>query len=130
MSEGIQNLIELIARLRGDGGCPWDKKQTFESLAPYLLEETGEAIAEIEKKSPAGLCEELGDVLLIIVMLSRMAEEQGSFDFNDVVRGICEKIVRRHPHVFAGVKLDTPEEVLDNWKKIKLAEKKAAGDIQ
>ena len=128
MDEGTTKLIELIARLRGDDGCPWDKKQTLESLAPYLLEETNEAIAEIDKNSPEGLCEELGDVMLIIVMLSRIAEEQGLFDFGDVTRGICEKIVRRHPHVFSGLKLDTAEEVLDNWKKIKLAEKKAAGE--
>jgi len=128
MDEGTTRLIELISRLRGDDGCPWDKKQTLASLAPYLLEEAGEAVAEVEKNSPEGLCEELGDVLLIVVMLSRIAEESGQFSFSDVTRGICEKIVRRHPHVFSGLKLDTAEEVLDNWKKIKLAEKKAAGE--
>ena len=124
MSE-MRELIELIARLRGDGGCQWDKKQTLETLAPYLLEEAGEAVAEIEKGNPEGLCEELGDVLLIVVMMIRFAEEQGLFDIGGVTAGICEKIVRRHPHVFSGVRVDSTQDIIDNWHKIKAAEKRA-----
>ena len=123
--DDTNRLRELIAQLRGENGCPWDKKQTVKTLAPYMLEESAEVTAEIEKEDWDGLCEELGDVMLIIMMLSQVAEEQGKFTYDDVTKGICEKIVRRHPHVFAGVKVSGTDEILDNWQKIKEAEKAA-----
>lgn len=121
----VEKLVSLIAKLRSDEGCPWDRKQTLESMAPFLTEETREAVDEIEKGDAEALCEELGDVMLIVVMMSRIAEEAGLFDFGDVTAGICDKIVRRHPHVFGGAKFDTAEEVIASWKKIKQAEKLA-----
>ena len=123
--ESMDEFRKLIARLRGEHGCPWDKKQSLESMAGYLLEETQEACDEIRKQDAQGLCEELGDVLLVLVMLSQIAQEQGQFTFDDVVAGITEKIIRRHPHVFGGVKLDTAEQVLANWRDIKRQEKQA-----
>ena len=123
--DGIQELRKLIRDLRGDHGCPWDKKQTIASMARYLTEEAGEAVEAISEQNDSGVCEELGDVLLIIVMISQIAEEEGKFSFDDVVAGINEKIVRRHPHVFGDMKLDTAEQVLLNWNKIKEQEKRA-----
>lgn len=121
----VEKLVSLIEKLRAEGGCPWDRKQTLSSMAPYLVEETREAVDEIEKGDPEALCEELGDVMLIVVMMSRIAEEAGLFNFGDVAAGICDKIVRRHPHVFGGAKFDSAEEVIESWKKIKQAEKLA-----
>lgn len=122
----FQDFVGLIAELRGENGCPWDKKQTIAKLAKYLREETDEAIEQVEAGSPEGICEELGDVLLIIVMMSRIAEEEGLFDIGDVVKGISEKMVRRHPHVFGGLKVSSESEIIDNWHKIKEEEKKGA----
>jgi tetrapyrrole methylase family protein/MazG family protein len=123
--ESMDEFRRLIAALRGENGCPWDKKQTVQSMSRYLLEEAQEAFEEIEKNCDEGLCEELGDVLLIIVMLSQIAEEGGRFTFDDVVQGVSDKIIRRHPHVFGDVQLNTAEEVLANWKEIKRREKMA-----
>lgn len=123
--ESLDEFRRLIAALRGEKGCPWDKKQTVQSMSRYLLEEAQEAFEEIEKGNDEGLCEELGDVLLIIVMMSQIAEEGRRFTFDDVVKGVSEKIIRRHPHVFGDVKLDTAEQVLASWKEIKRREKQA-----
>ena len=122
---GMEELRELIRTLRGGNGCPWDKKQTLESMARYLTEEAAEAVVEIEKGNADGVCEELGDVMLIVVMLAQIAEEQGLFDFERVTAGINEKIIRRHPHVFGDVKVNSADEVLLNWNKIKEKEKQA-----
>lgn len=116
--------LELIAALRGENGCPWDKKQTLESMAKYLTDESREAVEAVERGDHENLCEELGDVLLIAAMMSRIAEERGLFAFDDVVAGIHEKIIRRHPHVFGDLKLATAEDVLLNWNKIKENEKR------
>lgn len=126
---GTGELLELIAKLRGEGGCPWDKKQTLATLAPFLLEEAQEAVAEIEKGDFDGMCEELGDVMLIVTMICQVAGEQGAFTFDDAVRTVCEKIVRRHPHVFGTTVVNSTEEILDNWNKIKLEEKRAKGKL-
>ena len=116
----IEALEAIMRRLREPGGCPWDRKQTHESLRPYLLEETYEVIERIDSGDFDGLREELGDLLLQIVFHARLAGEKGRFQLVDSVRAIREKLIERHPHVFGGPKLDTADEVRDQWEKIKL----------
>lgn len=123
--EKFERLIEIMARLRAPGGCPWDREQTLESLRPYLIEETYEALDAIDRKDWEHLSEELGDVLLQIVFQSQIAQEQGLFAIDNVVDSISEKLVRRHPHVFANDSVDTADQVLVRWEEIK-AEEKAA----
>ena len=118
-------LVEVFRRLLAPDGCPWDREQTHETLKPYLMEEAQEVLDAIDEKDMAHLQEELGDVLMQIVFHSALAETQGAFDINDVIAGITEKMIRRHPHVFGEEKADTPEAVAALWQKIKTAEKKA-----
>lgn len=120
----FEELTEIIARLRGEGGCPWDRKQTHESLIPCLRDETEEAVQAIEKQDMENLCEELGDVLLQVLMHSQIAKENGTFTLADVIDGISRKMIRRHPHVFGDAKAATPEESLALWKQVKAEEKK------
>ena len=120
---GFEEFKELIRALRGENGCPWDKKQTLQTLAPYIIEESREVAEAIESKTDADVCEELGDVMLIVLMMAQVAEEQGRFNFNDCVKSISEKIVRRHPHVFGERQNLTEQEIVDNWQKIKDREK-------
>lgn len=117
------DLVEIIAALRAPGGCPWDIKQTHQSLKKCLVEESGEVIDAIDNDDDENLCEELGDVLLQVVMHAQIAAERGSFTIDDVVQGVSEKMIRRHPHVFGNVKVSSPEESLELWKKIKEQEK-------
>ena len=117
------DLIEIIARLRAPGGCPWDMEQTHESMKECLLEEAGEVIEAIDNKDDENFCEELGDLLLQVVMHAQIAAEEGRFTMEDVVQGISAKMIRRHPHVFGDVKVNSVEEGLDLWKQIKEAEK-------
>ncbi|WP_148867700.1 nucleoside triphosphate pyrophosphohydrolase [Thermosediminibacter litoriperuensis] len=119
----MKDLIEIMARLRGENGCPWDKAQTHETLKPFLLEEAYEVIDAIDGGDPGELSEELGDLLLQIVFHSRIAEENGRFCFDDVVDGICKKMVRRHPHIFGDLKVSGAADVLKNWEDIKKEEK-------
>jgi len=121
----FDRLVEIVRRLRSPGGCPWDRAQTHESIKQYLVEETFEVIEAVEKNSDEALCEELGDVLLHIVFHARMAAERDAFDIGDVIEGIVEKIIGRHPHVFANGKATTTGEVLQEWERIKLDEKRA-----
>ena len=136
MSEGrhpeFSRLVDIMSRLRAPGGCPWDRAQSREDLKPYLVEETYEVLDAIEQGDPAMLREELGDLLLQVVFHAEIAQEEGSFTIEDVCRGINEKLVRRHPHVFGEVKADTPEQVLKNWEAIKTEEKaeKASPEAQ
>ncbi|HAR62405.1 MAG TPA: nucleoside triphosphate pyrophosphohydrolase [Candidatus Margulisbacteria bacterium] len=123
VNDEMERLQEIVRRLRGDNGCPWDREQTHKSLKPYLLEETYEVMEAIDKAEPLLLCEELGDVLLHIVMHSAMAQEEKSFALEDVVRGISEKMIRRHPHVFGEIKVKSVNEVWENWDRIKKGEK-------
>ncbi len=116
----ITALEAIMRRLREEGGCPWDRRQTHESLRPYLLEETYEVIERIDRGDYDGLREELGDLLLQIVFHARLAEEEGRFRLADSIRAIREKLIERHPHVFGGRVLETPDEVRDQWEKIKL----------
>lgn len=116
----MRALKEVMRILREPGGCPWDRSQDHQSLRPYLLEETYEALERIDEGDIDGLREELGDLLLQVVFHARIAEEDGRWELADVVRGIREKLLRRHPHVFGELKLDTPQQVRDEWEKIKL----------
>ena len=118
----VTRIYEIMAKLRSPGGCPWDLKQTHESLKPYLLEEAYEVLEAIDADDPLELCEELGDLLLQIVFHSRLAEEQQQFDLSDVIRAISEKMLRRHPHVFADESATTPQEVRDRWEELKREE--------
>lgn len=119
----LSGLVEIMKRLRSPEGCPWDREQTHDSLKPYLIEEAYEVLEAVEKKDGSSLQEELGDLLLQVVFHAQLADEKDRFDMNDVIQGISEKLVRRHPHVFAGMDLKTSAEVLVNWKKIKADEK-------
>ena len=123
-----EEFLEIIRTLRGENGCPWDKVQTHESLKPCMTEEAAELLASIriyEKTgNPENMIEELGDVLLQVVLHAQIASEEGLFTMADVVDGVSRKMVRRHPHVFGTGNADTPEEVLTNWEEIKKEEKK------
>jgi tetrapyrrole methylase family protein/MazG family protein/ATP diphosphatase len=124
----IQDLIDVMAKLRDpDSGCPWDLEQTFRTIAPYTLEEAYEVTDAIERDDLDGLREELGDLLLQVVFHAQMAREQGAFDFEAVVRGICEKLVRRHPHVFGGERVADSAEQTRIWEATKQREKAASG---
>lgn len=118
-SYNINDLLEIMKLLRGEGGCPWDKEQTHESIRKNFIEETYEVCEAIDNRDTELLKEELGDVLLQVVFHSQMEEENGSFDFGDVSNDICQKLIIRHPHIFSDFKADTADEVLTNWTKIK-----------
>ncbi len=115
----LQDLIKLMQRLRAPDGCPWDREQTADSLTPYIIEEAHEVIEAIASGDPQHVCEELGDLLFQIIFQAQVYDEQGEFDFSDVMAGIFNKMVIRHPHVFADTKAETSEEVRKNWVRIK-----------
>ena len=119
----FQKLVALMAALRGPEGCPWDRKQTPESLKPFLVEECYEVIDALDEGTPDKIKEELGDLLFQIMFHARIAEERGHFSMDDVITAIHEKMTRRHPHVFGDEKLATDKEVLANWEEIKKKEK-------
>jgi MazG family protein len=119
----VQKLVELVERLRGDQGCPWDKEQTRETLKPMLIEEAYEVLDALDSADPAELKEELGDLLFQVVFHAQIAHEKGEFDLADVIDRLHGKMVRRHPHVFGSADLRTSEDVLKNWEDIKAAEK-------
>lgn len=125
MSSELERLRETMDRLRSPGGCPWDAEQTHESLLKYLLEEAYEFIEAVESGDREAMREELGDVLLQVIFHARMAEEasEGSFNVEDVAKGVTDKLISRHPHVFGGVEVSGTDEVVQNWEKIKAAEK-------
>ena len=118
-----EQLLQIMAALRSPGGCPWDIEQTHKSIRNDALEEVYEVVDAIDNDDAAALCEELGDMLLQVVFHSRIAEENGSFSFDDVVDGICKKLVLRHPHVFGEEQIETANAVLDRWESIKKEEK-------
>ncbi|MGE5568435.1 MAG: nucleoside triphosphate pyrophosphohydrolase [Rhodospirillales bacterium] len=122
--EKFQRLTEIMARLRSPGGCPWDREQTFDTIKPYLLEETYEVLEAIDARDWPSLAEELGDLVLQAVFFAQMAAEQGLFRIEDSLDAINRKLVRRHPHVFADGTAKTPEQVKQRWDEIKAEEKK------
>lgn len=113
------SLVDIIARLRGPEGCPWDKKQTHTSLREFLLEETYEVLEALDEEDHRKLCQELGDLLLQIILHARIASEKGEFELEEVLKTINEKLVRRHPHIFGNVQVQDAAEVSHNWEAIK-----------
>lgn len=130
MSANFDELVAIMARLRAPGGCPWDREQTYQSLAPYLLEETYEtfdAIQEAAEGSTDNLREELGDLLLQIIFHSEIAAERGDFTIDEVMKEVVQKLVLRHPHVFGDAELHTADDVLNNWDQLKADQRRASG---
>lgn len=121
----MQRLISIMKRLRAPQGCPWDAEQTHKSLITNMIEEAYEAVDTIQRDDWQQMREELGDVLLQVVFHAEIAQENGRFDFNDVAAEVSEKLIRRHPHVFASSRADTTDAVLTQWDKIKRQEKGA-----
>ena len=121
----LQRLVEVMDRLRSPGGCPWDAEQTHESLIKYLLEESYEFIDSVDAKDREGMREELGDVLLQVYFHARMAQDHPTdpFSIEDVARGIADKLIRRHPHVFENLEVSGTQEIIENWEEIKAKEK-------
>ena len=120
----IDELRETVARLRAPGGCPWDREQTHQSICDCLIEEVSELLDTIDREDFDHMCEELGDLLLHVVMHAQMANEKHKFSLDDVAREINEKLIRRHPHVFGHLELETTEQVLHTWDEIKAGEAK------
>ena len=131
--KSFDELKEVVRRLRAEDGCPWDREQTHASLKPACIEEAAEVICGINVYEETGnaenLKEELGDLLLQVVMQAQIAEEEGIFTLDDVITGISEKMIRRHPHVFGTQKVSGSQEVLDNWEEIKKKEKEGKADV-
>lgn len=121
--KNLEDLIKTVKILRSENGCQWDREQTHSSLKPNMLEEAYEAVDAIDNNDMKHLKEELGDVLLQVVLHSQIADDEGSFNIDDVAKEINEKLIRRHPHVFGDVSVNSTEEILDNWEQIKKAEK-------
>ena len=134
MSEKFDELVNVMARLRAPGGCPWDREQTYASLAQYLLEECYETFDAIQEADQTGdttnLREELGDVLLQVVFHSTIAAEKGDFTIDEVTEGVTEKLILRHPHVFGEAELKTAHDVLSNWDELKRAQQQASGKVE
>jgi tetrapyrrole methylase family protein/MazG family protein len=119
----FEQLVGIMRKLRAPGGCPWDAEQTHESLTRYLLEETYEVIEAIDEKSPEHLKEELGDLLLQPIFHAAIAEDSGEFTIDDVISTLCEKLIRRHPHVFGDLEIKNSDQQIKNWEQIKRLEK-------
>ena len=130
LGASLESFQDVVAHLRAPDGCPWDRKQTHESLRPYLLEETYEALDALDAGDAQKMCEEFGDLLLQIMLHAQIASEQGSFNLAQVSEGIYRKIVRRHPHVFGEVQVDGVGGVLQNWERLKAEERAANGQAE
>lgn len=128
MSQSMDEFIQVMKQLRAPNGCPWDRKQTHHSLMPFLMDECGELLDAIAAEDDANFREELGDVLMHIVLHANMAEERGAFTFEDVVKDITAKMISRHPHVFGEEKAASAEEVVGLWDRVKAKEKNHAPD--
>src|SRR5271165_5305284 len=128
--ERFERAVSIMARLRGPGGCPWDREQTFDSIKPYTLEEAYEVLEAIDNRDWDELRGELGDLLLQVLFYSQMAQEDSKFSIDDVLDRLSDKLVRRHPHVFGDVTAETSDDVLRNWEAIKLKEKEKKKKLQ
>lgn len=126
----LEDLLEIMARLRAPDGCPWDQKQTHDTLLSHLIEEAYEFVDAVENRDKPNMQEELGDLLLQVVFHAQLAREGGDFDFQAVVQTLCEKLVRRHPHVFGEVRLEGAEAVQKQWDELKIKEKGDKGKEQ
>ena len=125
-----ETLARIIARLRAPGGCPWDQKQTTQSMRESVLDEAYEVVDAIDAGDDPGLADELGDVLLAVYLHAQVAEDEGRFTLGDVYRAVNRKLIRRHPHVFGDVAVDSADEVVANWQAIKQAERAASGETE
>ncbi|NNM67052.1 MAG: nucleoside triphosphate pyrophosphohydrolase [Spirochaetales bacterium] len=131
LKSGFEGLVEIFRTLRGPEGCPWDRAQTHQSLLPYLREESVEVAEAVAANDPLHLAEELGDVLLQVLLHAQIAAESGAFTIDDVIKILSEKMIRRHPHVFGNAQVENSNEVIAQWEKIKAEEKlKAGGNLQ
>ncbi len=120
----LEHLVDVVAKLRSpDGGCPWDRAQTPQTLIPYIIEEAYEVVRAIQSQEQEAIAEELGDLLLQVVLQAQIADDYGQFSLKDVAKGLTDKLIRRHPHVFGELAVSNVEEVHQNWQKIKAAEK-------
>jgi ATP diphosphatase len=126
----LLELVALVDRLRDPGGCPWDREQTFDTLKPMMLEEAYEVLEAMDSHNREEFCSELGDLLFQVVFLSKVAEDEASFQIDDVAEKIITKMIRRHPHVFGSVEASTAEEVLQNWETIKRSERQEKRDAE
>jgi MazG family protein len=126
--ERFERLVGIMAKLRAPGGCPWDREQNFDTIKPYLIEETYEVLDAIDQRDWSGLAEELGDLMLQAVFFAEMAREEGKFRIDDSLDAISEKLIRRHPHVFADGDAKTPDDVKRRWDEIKAQEKQEKQD--
>src|SRR5882762_9100588 len=122
--ERFERAVSIMARLRGPGGCPWDREQTFDSIKPYTLEETYEVLEAIDNRDWDELSSELGDLLLQVLFYAQMAHEENTFSIDQVLDRLSQKLVDRHPHVFGDAKAETSSEVLRNWEALRAEEKK------
>jgi len=122
----LERLLELVARLRGPDGCPWDREQSPATVKRYILEEAYEVIDAVDHHSPAHVSEELGDLLFMLIFLAHLYGEQGAFGLDEVLEGVAEKMIRRHPHVFANRRVDSSTQVKENWEEIKRQEQSNA----
>ncbi len=120
----LEDLVELMATLRSENGCPWDKKQTKTSIKPYIIEEAYEVVEAVDEQDPQKTCEELGDLLFQIVFYAQLLSEEDGIDIYDIMKTVYTKMIRRHPHVFGRIKVKDSDEVLANWEQIKQEEKK------
>ncbi|MCP5504748.1 MAG: MazG family protein [Chlamydiales bacterium] len=120
----FDRLIEIADALHGPNGCPWDKKQTFQSLRPHVLEEVHELLDSIDEEDFKGMVEELGDILFQILFFAKLGEKSKKFTLEEIITIVSEKLVRRHPHVFGDLKVETSEEVIHHWERVKKEEKK------
>ncbi|MBQ4424450.1 MAG: MazG family protein [Lachnospiraceae bacterium] len=119
----FQELLDIVAELRSEDGCPWDRVQTYESLKKCLSDEAQEVLDAVDRQDIPNLQEELGDVLLQVIFYADIAREKGQFTIDDVMSGLGRKLIRRHPHVFGDLKVESPEEALNLWRKVKAEEK-------
>ena len=122
-AQAFDRMLDIVDRLRAPDGCPWDRKQTVETMAPHLIEEAYELLEAVECGADQDIIEEAGDVLMVVAMVCRIAEEAGRFDLGDASRAIAEKLVRRHPHVFGEEQITEAEEVVGRWEAIKKSER-------
>lgn len=123
--KSVENLVKIIEKLRAPDGCPWDREQTHDSIRGHLLEEAAEFLDAVDDKNYPNMREELGDLLMHVMLHSQIAKEEGKFDFEDVVKELSDKLVRRHPHVFGAAKADSADDVVKIWSDVKASEKKS-----
>ena len=127
--KNIDRLLEIIKKLRAPDGCPWDRAQTHDSIRGHLLEEAAEFLDAVDAKNYENMKEELGDILMHVMLHAEMASEEGKFNFDDVAGELADKLVRRHPHVFSGVKVKDADDVVEIWSAVKAKEKKEQAQI-